>query len=227
MGARQHLFSGILALLSLAACAHEPPSRIEVPYQYPQAGERCDNQRPIAPGESQLLVPHIRESHPPHPEGDKVQNWTAALAMITTYLGKPMAPCQVASVRVGGLSCCRPASALSQESCQKAAWPNEIELTLKDMELHAVHLTRPLSEREIKQEISNGRPVLVVRGTQALVITGYAGATYHLLDPGPEGGTIFLSHDALAKGWRESWYLIAFRRDACVPRFHGDCDCLH
>jgi hypothetical protein len=129
-------------------------------------------------------------------------------------------------------------------TCNVGAPDADVDAALRAVGLRFVRVPRPLSERELRQEISNGRPVLVKRATgraimvdgkvdrehHMFVVTGYDVDRYHVLDPAPKGRAMYLDYATLLHGdghqvWRTSWTYLSFRPEACDPRFNPRCTC--
>ncbi len=224
----------VTMVLTIAACGHTPPQINKVNVTYPLPAASCDNQF-SAKENTQLSVPHIWQSAPVIPVDGGRQNWAAGIAMISNYLGMPKAPCQIASYKTpGGVTCCDPGflSATGFDAdCRRAASADKINRTCEAINLHYSYIQRPLSERELRTEISNGRPVLISQYTgynahqQIYLLDGFSKNLYHVLDPAANGKAWDITYAGLFKRWNESWLLFSFRQDACNPQFNTNCEC--
>ena len=228
--------------LILTSCLH-PPEASDAPARPAYPVGACVYRLPTVEPEVQLPVPHLRQTLKLKPNENQSETWAVSVAMVVTYLGKPMAPCEVTSIGTeSGFPCCRHVlvpGTIAYEQCRLPADVEHIDHTLELLGLHAVYTPRPLSSNELRAEISNGRPVIIAHADDKvpglrhfMVVTGYRGKLYHALDPTSNGLALELNYEDLLYRagklpWRETWSMLSFRADACNPRFDAHCACLH
>ncbi len=200
-----------------------------------------------------ILLPmsRVSQSIPYAHDGDSDLCWAASMAMVSDYLGKPVALCQVAQQRSYGVfvDCCQPVGRMDEMSimlCNRGASSSEIDLAFDRLGIQYRHVAAPLSEQDLLQELAHGRPVYMdrengdvelwygmeIHGRHAVVIMGHVDGRYVVLDPSPfSSGPEHETYSQLRYGysgdrrWRESWYRLSLRRDGCAPTFVPGCSC--
>ena len=169
--------------------------------------------------------------------------WASDISMISTHLGNARVPCQVASYEAGDeKSCCRLSLSSPAADIARCNQSGDLSPVLNRMGIYHVHQVGVLTEEEIQHEISNGRPIvphLAIDGVydgkhltvyHVIVISGYAGGSYQVLDSGHDSPET-LTYQELLHGpkwqwaWINTWYHFSYRIDGCNPRFRNDCDC--
>jgi hypothetical protein len=173
--------------------------------------------------------------------------WATTIAMVSTYLGNPRSPCQIASyIANDGMSCCRlspssPKDAIAR--CNQGAYTSQITDTMHRMGIYQLHLDGPLDEDRLRNQLSNGRPVILemsykvkegdkdVPKGHVVVIAGYKNGQYLVLNPNRRSSDM-LTYDQLLHGentfkwtWSATWHHFSYRPDGCNPRFNTHCDC--
>ena len=237
------------AISSQRLDAFEPTSAIHAGTPYPMGASSYE--LPVNPIGVRLNVLHQTQDVAYVPFFKSNLCWATSLAMVSTYLGNPRMPCQIASYKAGdGLSCCRLSMHSSPddiERCNQGAFVNRYAAK---MGLYFLDAQRPLTEKEIRLELSNGHPIimdirvvrkgpdgLVTEPYHAMVIVGYTSKTYHVLNPNrlaPDD----LTYGQLLRGdrvlgpkphgetwsWKRTWYHFSYRQDGCNPIFNPHCD---
>lgn len=174
--------------------------------------------------------------------------WAAAITMVANYYQRPVSECQLATIRISnsGFQCCN-FSACMFAPCDQPAQENEMSaILIAVVGLYGDYAMRPLTERELQTELSNGRPVIVgYRGPfsgHVAVIMGFSPAnpdiglpfaTYRVVDPWPAFGVLDLAYMQIRMGpspdggtpWNRSWYHMSPRRDHCNVLFDPSCGC--
>ena len=220
----------------------EPVPAVNKSINYPVIS--CANELPLKSQGLELDMPHITQRAPYIPYSESELCGMTSIAMVSTELGNPREPCQVASyVEMNGLSCCQltkssPVTDIAR--CNKADYLTPV---LHRMGIYHLFKAQPLSENEIRVELSNGRPIIVViafhravdagasvLSTHAIVIAGFSGNNYLVHNPNREKPDILLYAQLLhgdreSSDWIESYYHFSYRIDGCNPRFRSDCDC--
>lgn len=191
-----------------------------------------------------ILLPVQRISQSIPYADDEKSNicWAAGIAMIANYLGKPTELCIIVQHRTYSAfaHCCLPVERIDEDSkylCNQGATSNEIDHVLIRLKMQFRHDMKPLTEKQIFNELAHNRPVLVDResntihsvfgmtypGRHIVVIVGYVHGGYIVLDPNPFA-TIeqYLSYSQLLFGingktrWKETWYELSFTMDRCA-----------
>ncbi len=244
---RGRAFFALVPLIPLfAACAASSPqidafptTRVDPLRNYPRMSRVKD--RPIDTAGVTLDVKHQNQQSDYAPQGESNLCWATSLAMVSTYLGNPRVPCQIASYRSDdGLSCCRLTRASAPadiERCNRGGDPGTV---MRLMGLYHLKRDAVLTEEELASELSNGRPIIMhieldkvedgkqVKAYHAMVIAGFKDGKYRMLDPSRSSDNS-LSYEQLQHGdhshwkWIGTWYHLSYRADGCNPRFRTDC----
>lgn len=168
--------------------------------------------------------------------------WAAVITMVADYYGRETSECSLATLRLDNLfECCVP-SVCGSMPCNEPATHEDMSRILKDSGLWSRFYPRPLTEDELKLELSNGRPVIIgfngVDASHVTVVTGFrppeAGEgtiIYFALDPSL--GVVSFDYENLRGGpvsgqympWIMSWRYISPREDGCNEQFDPLCGC--
>lgn len=149
--------------------------------------------------------------------------WAASIGMAAEFFGTAVYECQLASwlvlARTGTQYNCCYYGACNDPYCNQPAQGNEMAAALSQgLGIQGIHQTSPISETQLQLELTNHRPVIVgFHGPfsgHAAIVTGFAPgapATYHVQDPWPTFGQVFISYDSLRQGpngnqWHETFY---------------------
>lgn len=193
---------------------------------------------------SDILLPVKRVSQSIPYADDEKSNicWAAGIAMIANYLGKPTDLCTIVQHRTYSAfaSCCLSAENIDEDSkylCNQGATSNEINGVLIRLKIYYSHEMKPLTEKQILNELAHNRPVLVDRenniqhsvfgitypGRHVVVIIGHVQGEYIVHDPNPFATMEqYFSYSQLLFGisgktrWKETWYELSLRDDRCV-----------
>lgn len=242
------LFILICGLYTVRAPVETQAPQIVIPFVHTPA---CS--LPLAYTSTNILLPVKRISqHLPYAD-DEESNvcWAAGIAMIANYLGAPVELCTITQHRTYAAfaDCCLSSERIDSDStylCNQGATSNEIDEVLIRLRMYYSHEMKPLTEKQILNELAHGRPILVDResntihsvfgitypGRHIVVIIGYKQGKYVVHDPNPFA-TIeqHFSYSQLLFGingktrWRETWYELSFRMDRCNPSFVPYCSC--
>jgi len=180
-------------------------------------------QCPVPTGSCQVSLPVT-----PTPQYCSEWCWTAALTMIdnyfgATYNGQPPVECEFES-SLTGQPCCNYA-ACSYAACNQGAGSGQtIDYYLQLFGVHGNDVMAPLTEAQMQNELTNGRPFIVgFMGptiSHVVVVSGFDAcngvAIYHLIDPyfGPQDISYqqFAYYGPNRDGtWFETWYGLATR----------------
>ncbi len=251
---------GVFALIPAFGCAatgananvnqrfdyFEPVRPTDQSLDYPVRS--CAVEHPADPKGVLLDVPHFYQQVPYADEYKSNLCWATSIAMVSTSLGNPRMPCQIASYIAGdGLSCCR-LSMSSPEGprvrCNQGAYTTQIASTLHRMGIYHLRKDDPLDEDDVTRELSNGRPIILqmtldvmkdgktVEAGHAVVIAGFDGKGKFRVNNPNRRSTDDLTYAELVAGtkdrpwkWIISWYHFSYRPDGCNPRFDQACDC--
>ncbi len=155
--------------------------------------------------------------------------WTATLSMLAEYNGNPVSACKVASIETGK-NCCAPDACLIA-GCNRVLDLERVTPLLSLVDIQAEHISRALTEAELRTEIGSGRPVLIAlrvrpftNDEHVLLVTGFSEQMFFVLDPDLEtaSGTTQYAYDQLVNkyvyGWKwiESWKISSKKTGGCL-----------
>lgn len=185
--------------------------------------------------------------------------WSAVITNVANYYGKsadgsgPVQECQLASYRLGdpSLSVCCQYAACAYPACNSPGSFQQMTQIMGALGLYGQLVARPLTEAEIRIELTNGRPIIMAVQSQTsghvAILSGYAshgGQTlYRVDDPWPynmwgvpstgNAGTRYvMTYAQLVYGsttgqslWVASFTRLAPRADGCSPNVNPTCGC--
>lgn len=168
--------------------------------------------------------------------------WAAAISMVSDYYGRPKRECSIASLRLDNLFQCCVDPICGTSPCNEPATREDFDKILAASGLHWSFYLRPLTEEELKLELSNGRPVIVgfngIESSHVAVAVGFRppegseiSSVYFLIDPSV--GHIDTDYEDLRNGptsqefmpWVMTWKNISTRTDGCNEQFDPLCGC--
>lgn len=174
----------------------------------------------------------------------------AAMQMLAKYHGVNIEWCWLDGLALAnGVNCCSPTAPFDRTlgfadtgpivACGQIPTSWNVGRVLAAVGLRGLHVARPLTAKELRTELVNGRPVLVrsAGGTLGagalLLIAGWS--------PIDDGGDRFLlvreglsfqwepyvdiieARSAWLGAWTDSWYRVSTRLDGCVTSFDPTC----
>lgn len=168
--------------------------------------------------------------------------WAAVISMISEYYGRPKRECSIASLRLDNIFQCCADPVCGTSPCNEPATRQDFDKILAASGLHSSFYLRPLTEEELRLELSNGRPVIVafngVESSHVAIVFGFrppegaeASFIYFLIDPSV--GYVNTDYEDLRNGptsqefmpWVMTWKRISIRADGCNERFDPLCGC--
>lgn len=228
----------------LDCCESNTPTDQEIEYPLPS----CTTEQPIVKNGVLLPVLHFHQQMPYilTSESSKLC-WAASIAMISTYLGTPRMPCDVASyISPEKISCCaltKYSFSKQRDHCNQTALTSQSAFILHRMGIYARYETSPLSEGTIQHELSNGRPIMLHQALgvppfqrnhipgHIIVIVGFTKKNTYIVHDPMHAFPDELTYTELLHGttkdtwtWVLSWYHFSYRADGCNPRVQS-CVC--